>query len=283
MSLLKHENRNKTGLSGVFKRLYLAAVLLFLYAPILTLIVFSFNASKSRARWDGFTCDWYIQLSQDSDIINALYVTLAVAVLSALIATVIGTLGAIGIHSMGKFGKTLWMNVANLNMLTPDIVIGVSMMIMFIFFKLELGFFTMLLAHVTFNIPYVVLAVLPKLRQLNPNLGEAAMDLGATPWQAFWKVLMPELRPGILNGMLIAFTMSIDDFVISYFTAGSEVSTLAMQIYAMTRKRISPEVNALSTILFVVVLTLLVIVNVRQVRQEQLNEKRARILRKGGN
>ena len=139
MSLLKHENRNKSGFSGLFKRLYLAVVLLFLYAPILTLIVFSFNASKSRARWDGFTFDWYLQLFQDSDIMNALYVTLAVALLAALFSTIIGTLGAIGIHSMGRFGKNLWMNIANLNMLTPDIVIGVSMMIMFIFCKLELG------------------------------------------------------------------------------------------------------------------------------------------------
>ena len=172
-------------------------------------------------------------------------------------------------------------------MTNADIITGVSLMLLFVgagsLLGFSLGFGTLLVAHITFNVPYVVLAVMPKLRQLNPNLGEAAQDLGATPWQAFWKVLMPELRPGILNGMLIAFTMSIDDFVISYFTAGSEVSTLAMQIYAMTRKRISPEVNALSTILFVVVLTLLVIVNVRQVRQEQLNEKRARALRKGGN
>ena len=149
---------------------------------------------------------------------------------------------------------------------------GISLMLAFIAFGVSLGFKTVLIAHITFNIPYVVLAVLPKLRQLNPNLGEAAMDLGATPWQAFWKVLMPELRPGILNGLLIAFTLSIDDFVISYFTAGSEVATLAMQIYAMTRKRISPEVNALSTILFVTVLTLLLIVNFREMHQSKQAE-----------
>ena len=188
---------------------------------------------------------------------------------------------------MKRRPRNLFLTINNIPMTNADIITGVSLMLLFVFagnlLGFSLGFGTLLVAHITFNVPYVVLAVMPKLRQLNPNLGEAAMDLGATPWQAFWKVLMPELRPGILNGMLIAFTMSIDDFVISYFTAGSEVSTLAMQIYAMTRKRISPEVNALSTILFAVVLTLLVIVNVRQVRQEQLNEKRARALRKGGN
>ena len=273
--------------NNAFARIFNILVYVFLYLPIVVLIIFSFNDSKSRTVWSGFSLHWYQELLQDEEILAAFSTTITVSVLAAVIATVLGTAAAIGFHNMKRRPRNLFMTINNIPMTNADIITGVSLMLLFVaagnLLGFSLGFGTLLVAHITFNVPYVVLAVMPKLRQLNPNLGEAAMDLGATPWQAFWKVLMPELRPGILNGMLIAFTMSIDDFVISYFTAGSEVSTLAMQIYAMTRKRISPEVNALSTILFVVVLTLLVIVNVRQVRQEQLNEKRARILRKGGN
>lgn len=273
--------------NNALTRLFTVLVYVFLYLPIVVLIIFSFNDSKSRTVWSGFSLHWYQELLQDEEILSAFSTTITVSVLAAVIATVLGTAAAIGFHNMKRRPRNLFLTINNIPMTNADIITGVSLMLLFVaagnLLGFSLGFGTLLLAHITFNVPYVVLAVMPKLRQLNPNLGEAAMDLGATPWQAFWKVLMPELRPGILNGMLIAFTMSIDDFVISYFTAGSEVSTLAMQIYAMTRKRISPEVNALSTILFVVVLTLLVIVNVRQVRQEQLNEKRARALRKGGN
>ena len=273
--------------NNAFARIFNVLVYLFLYLPIVVLIVFSFNDSKSRTVWAGFSLHWYQELFRDEEILSAFSTTITVSVLAAVIATVLGTAAAIGFHNMKRRPRNLCLTINNIPMTNADIITGVSLMLLFVAagnaLGFSLGFGTLLLAHITFNVPYVVLAVMPKLRQLNPNLGEAAMDLGATPWQAFWKVLMPELRPGILNGMLIAFTMSIDDFVFSYFTAGSEVSTLAMQIYAMTRKRISPEVNALSTILFVVVLTLLIIVNVRQVRQEQLNEKRARALRKGGN
>ena len=273
--------------NNTFARIFNILVYVFLYLPIVVLIIFSFNDSKSRTVWSGFSLHWYQELLQDEEILAAFSTTITVSVIAAVVATVLGTAAAIGFHNMKRRPRNLFMTINNIPMTNADIITGVSLMLLFVaagnLLGFSLGFGTLLVAHITFNIPYVVLAVMPKLRQLNPNLGEAAMDLGATPWQAFWKVLMPELRPGILNGMLIAFTMSIDDFVISYFTAGSEVSTLAMQIYAMTRKRISPEVNALSTILFVVVLTLLVTVNVRQVRQEQLNEKRARALRKGGN
>ena len=266
---------------------YIGLIFFLLYIPIVVLIIFSFNDSKSRTVWAGFSLHWYQELFRDEEILSAFSTTITVSVLAAVIATVLGTAAAIGFHNMKRRPRNLCLTINNIPMTNADIITGVSLMLLFVAagnaLGFSLGFGTLLLAHITFNVPYVVLAVMPKLRQLNPNLGEAAMDLGATPWQAFWKVLMPELRPGILNGMLIAFTMSIDDFVISYFTAGSEVSTLAMQIYAMTRKRISPEVNALSTILFVVVLTRLISVNVRQVRQEQLNEKRARALRKGGN
>lgn len=261
-------------------------VFAFLYLPIAVLIVFSFNDSKSRTVWSGFSLHWYEELFQDEEILSAFSTTLTVSVLAALIATVLGTAAAIGFHSMRRKPRHLLMTINNIPMTNADIITGVSLMLLFVFtgnlLGFSLGFGTLLVAHITFNIPYVVLAVLPKLRQLNPNLGEAAMDLGATPWQAFWKVLMPELRPGILNGLLIAFTLSIDDFVISYFTAGSEVATLAMQIYAMTRKRISPEVNALSTILFVTVLTLLLIVNFREMHQSKQAEKRNRALQRDG-
>ena len=261
-------------------------VFAFLYLPIAVLIVFSFNDSKSRTVWSGFSLHWYEELFQDEEILSAFSTTLTVSVLAAVIATVLGTAAAIGFHSMRRKPRHLLMTINNIPMTNADIITGVSLMLLFVFtgnlLGFSLGFGTLLVAHITFNIPYVVLAVLPKLRQLNPNLGEAAMDLGATPWQAFWKVLMPELRPGILNGLLIAFTLSIDDFVISYFTAGSEVATLAMQIYAMTRKRISPEVNALSTILFVVVLSLLLIVNFREMHQTKQAEKRDKALQKDG-
>lgn len=261
-------------------------VFLFLYLPIAVLIVFSFNDSKSRTVWSGFSLHWYQELFQDEEILSAFSTTLTVSVLAALIATVLGTAAAIGFHSMKRRPRHLLLTINNIPMTNADIITGVSLMLLFVFtgnmLGFSLGFGTLLVAHITFNIPYVVLAVLPKLRQLNPNLGEAAMDLGATPWQAFWKVLMPELRPGILNGLLIAFTLSIDDFVISYFTAGSEVATLAMQIYAMTRKRISPEVNALSTILFITVLALLLIVNFREMHQTKQAEKRNKALQKDG-
>lgn len=261
-------------------------VFLFLYLPIAVLIIFSFNDSKSRTVWSGFSLHWYEELFHDEEILSAFSTTITVSVLAAVIATVLGTAAAIGFHSMKRKPRHLLMTINNIPMTNADIITGVSLMLLFVFtgnlLGFSLGFGTLLVAHITFNIPYVVLAVLPKLRQLNPNLGEAAMDLGATPWQAFWKVLMPELRPGILNGLLIAFTLSIDDFVISYFTAGSEVTTLAMQIYAMTRKRISPEVNALSTILFVTVLTLLLIVNFREMHQSKQAEKRNRALQRDG-
>ncbi len=261
-------------------------VFLFLYLPIAVLIIFSFNDSKSRTVWSGFSLHWYEELFHDEEILSAFSTTITVSVLAAVIATVLGTAAAIGFHSMKRKPRHLLMTINNIPMTNADIITGVSLMLLFVFtgnlLGFSLGFGTLLVAHITFNIPYVVLAVLPKLRQLNPNLGEAAMDLGATPWQAFWKVLMPELRPGILNGLLIAFTLSIDDFVISYFTAGSEVATLAMQIYAMTRKRISPEVNALSTILFVTVLTLLLIVNFREMHQSKQAEKRNRALQRDG-
>jgi spermidine/putrescine transport system permease protein len=244
-------------------RIYLIILFAFLYAPVLTLIVFSFNNSKSRANWDGFTLKWYGQLFQDKQIMSSLYYTLLIALLSSLIATVAGTAAAVGIHGMKKVMKSFVMNITYLPVLNPDIVTGISLMILFIFIKLNLGFVTLLLAHIAFNIPYVILSVLPKLKQLNKHLYEAALDLGAAPLKAFFKVILPEIMPGIITGFLLAFTLSVDDFIISFFTTGSGVSTLSITIYSMARRGINPKINALSTLMFAVVLILLIIINKR--------------------
>lgn len=259
--------------NGIFSRLFIFIMFLFLYAPIFVLIVFSFNDSKSNAVWGGFTLDWYIQLFQDRTVLEAFQTTLTVSVLATAIATVAGTAAAIGFYNMKRRTRSVCMTVNSIPLTNPDIITGVSMMLLFVFvgqvlsdvgIDFGLGFPTLLIAHITFNIPYVILSVMPKLRQLDPNIAEAAQDLGATSFYAFRKVVLPELMPGIINGMLIAFTMSIDDFVISYFTAGSRVSTLSMVVYSMVRRRVSPEINALSTLMFLAVLVLLIVINLRQ-------------------
>jgi len=242
---------------------YAALIYLFLYAPILILIVFSFNASKSRGNWAGFTLKWYIELFQDRQIMRALYYTMIIAVLSAVIATVIGTAAAISIHNMRRLKKKIVMNITYIPVVNPEIVTGLSLMLLFIFTNFQLGFISLLLAHITFNIPYVILSVLPKLKQLDKNLYEAALDLGATPLYAYRKVILPEIMPGIVTGLLLAFTLSVDDFVVSFFTTGSGVSTLSIIVYSMARRGINPKINALSSLLFLTVLILLVIVNFR--------------------
>ena len=277
---------------SLFGRISMGLVFLFLYAPIFVLIVFSFNNSKSRTVWQGFTLKWYAELFQDSQIMNSLYTTLLVALLSAAIATVAGTFASIGFYNMKRRVREPLMTVNNIPMMNADIVTRVSLCLIFVAAfagwdafvtwmeqtyrltapRLSLGFGTLLIAHVSFNIPYVILSVMPKLRQMDKNLIDAAQDLGCTWMQAFWKVVVPEIKPGIVNGMLIAFTMSVDDFVISYFTAGAKTSTLAMTIYGMAKRRISPKMNAVSTLLFVSVLLLLIIVNVRQARQEKARQ-----------
>ena len=258
-------------------RLFMALVFLFLYAPIFVLIVFSFNSSKSRAVWTGFSLDWYRELFQDSEILSALSTTLSVSVLAALIATVAGTFAAIGFYNMRKRWSRPLLTINNIPVINADIATGVSLCLLFVaaggILHFDLGYVTLLIAHITFNIPYVIMFIMPKLYQMDKNLIDAAQDLGCTWMQAFYKVVIPEIMPGIINGLLIAFTMSIDDFVISYFTAGSKVQTLSMTIYAMTRKRISPEINAVSTLLFVTVLLLLAIVNIREMQQENARKK----------
>ena len=290
--------KKKTNLGN---RLLIGIVFFFLYAPILLLIFFSFNDANSSVIWQGFSLRWYTKLFQNQLIIQSVYNTLLVSALATIIATIVGTFSAIGLYSMRRKFRNPLMTVNSIPMMNADIVTGVAMCLFFVavlggwnylaanyrftvnlfgavyritFPQLSLGFGTLLIAHITFNIPYVILSVSPKLRQMDKNLVDAAQDLGCTWVQAFFKVILPEIMPGIVSGALIAFTMSVDDFVISYFTAGSATSTLAMQIYSMTKKGVTPEINAVSTILFAVVLVLLIIVNVREIRAEKAAAKR---------
>ncbi|MBQ9134688.1 MAG: ABC transporter permease [Lachnospiraceae bacterium] len=243
------------------RRIYIALIIIFLYAPIGTLIVLSFNASKSRAKWGGFTFKWYAELFQNESIMQALWNTLAIALLSSLIATIIGTIACIALQNMKKRNRAIVLGVTNIPMLNAEIVTGISLMLLFIVLGIQFGFLTILLAHITFNIPYVILSVMPRMKQLNPSTYEAALDLGASPLQAFFKVTFPDLLPGILSGFLMAFTMSLDDFIITHFTKGPGIDTLSTKIYTEVKKGIKPEMYALSTLIFVSVLILLLLVN----------------------
>ncbi len=256
------------------QKLYIALILLFLYAPIFILIVLSFNNSKSRSKWGGFTFKWYVELFKNDSIMNALYTTLIIAFLSALIATIIGTAASVGMNSMRKVPRTILMGISNIPMLNADIVTGISLMVLFLAFNYTLGFSSVLMSHITFNIPYVILSVMPKLKQLNKSTYEAALDLGASPSYAFYKVVLPEIFPGILSGFLLSFTMSLDDFVITHFTRGNSIDTLSTKIYAEVRKGIKPEMYALSTLLFTSVLILLIIVNRRNDRMKHHEKNR---------
>lgn len=239
----------------------MAFIIFLLYAPIFTLIVLSFNSSRTRAKWGGFTLQWYQALFANEDIMNALYTTLVIALLSAIIATVLGTAASVGITSMKPRAKTVFMGVTNIPMLNGEIVMGISLMLLFIIGRIELGFGTILLAHITFNLPYVILSVMPKMKQTSRATYEAALDLGASPMYAFWKITFPDIMPGVISGFLLAFTMSLDDFVITYFTKGPGIDTLSTKIYSEMRKGIKPEMYSLSTILFATVLILLLLVN----------------------
>ena len=253
--------RLKKLLRSAYQNLYLVLIFIFLYAPIVTLMVLSFNSSKSRTQWGGFTLDWYIELFNNRVIMEALSNTLLIAFVSALVATIIGTAACIAINNMGKTARSIIMGITNIPMLNADIVTGISLMLAFIAFGISLGFQTILIAHITFNIPYVILSVMPKLKQTNKHTYEAAMDLGATPVYAFFKVIFPDILPGILSGFLLAFTMSLDDFIITHFTKGAGINTLSTLIYSEVRRGIKPSMYALSTIIFVVVLVLLLITN----------------------
>ena len=256
------------------QKIYLALIFILLYAPIVTLVVLSFNQSKTRAKWGGFTLKWYKELFQNEQIMSAFYTTLIIAFVSAAIATIIGTAAAIAIQGMKQKWKTMYMGLTNIPMMNAEIVMGVSLMLLFIAFHMTLGFGTILIAHITFNIPYVILSVSPKLKQTNRYTYEAAMDLGASPVKAFFKVVFPDIVPGVLSGFMLAFTMSLDDFVITHFTKGPGIDTLSTKIYTEVRKGIKPEIYALSTIMFVTVLVLLILVNYSPKEEEETTARK---------
>lgn len=259
-----------------FAKVYLALVMMFLYVPIFVLIVFSFNTTKSRSVMSGFTFDWYIKLFKNEIIMSSLMNTIIIAVLASIVSTILGTAAAVGIKNMKKVPKAIVLNITNFPIINPEIVTGVSLMLLFVFFaarmNFEFGFVTLLIAHITFDVPYVILNVMPKLNQMDPFLYEAAQDLGCNPLKAFFKVVLPEIMPGVVSGFLISFTFSLDDFIISYFTCGSSMQTLPVTIYSMTRRKVSPEINALSTIIFLTVVVILVIKNIIEIKSNA-NEK----------
>lgn len=251
-------------------RIYLTIIFLFLYLPILVLIVLSFNNSKSRVVWGGFTGKWYVSMLQDETIMEAFATTLQITLTASVFATIIGTLAAIGIQAMRRRGKAILLGATNIPLLNADIVTGISMMLLFVRFT-KLGFSTVLIAHLTFDIPYVILNVLPKLNQTSRSAYEAALDLGATPLYAFYKIVWPDILPGVLSGFLMAVTMSLDDFSITYFTKGPGVNTLSTMLYTELRKGIKPELYALSTLLFGIALVLLFVINIDSSRKNEIN------------
>lgn len=257
------------------KKIYIALIFLFLYAPIAALMVLSFNASKTRAKWGGFTLQWYLSLMQDETILKALGNTLLIALISSLAAVIIGTVACIAMSGMHRKTKAFFMGVTNIPMLNADIVTGISLMLLFISLGLRFGFGTILLSHITFNIPYVILSVMPRMSRLNPNVYEAALDLGASPVGAFFNVMLPDLAPGILSGFLMAFTMSLDDFIITHFTKGAGIDTLSTKIYTELKKGIKPEMYALSTLIFLTVLLLLFAVNAAPDKSGKHSEDKA--------
>lgn len=272
----------------IVKNAYLGICFIFLYAPIVVLIVFSFNESKNRALFTGFTLKWYRELFRNEMIMTSLRNTLAVAVCASVIATILGTVAAVGISNMKKGMKSTVINMTYLPVINPEIITGISLMLLFVSLgsfvemlgeaigiplRWDRGFSTVLIAHITFCLPYIILNVLPKLKQMNPHIYEAAIDLGCSPTKAFYKVVIPEIMPGIMSGFLMAFTFSLDDFVITYFTSGSSFPTLPVTIYSMTRMKVNPQINALSTIIFIIVLFFLVMMNVISSRQARMKNR----------
>lgn len=246
-------------------KLYMYAIFTFLYVPILVLIVFSFNQSKSRTNWTGFTLKWYAKLFRNEIIMTSLTNTLIVALAASILATILGTIAALGIYSMRKRSGNLLMTLTYIPVINPEIIMGVSLMLLFKFcsdwFGFKFGFASLILAHISFDVPYVIYNVMPKLRQMNPNLVEAAQDLGCNPTKAFFKVVIPEIMPGIFSGFLMAITYSIDDFIVSYFTSGESVQTLSITIDSMTRRKVTPEINALSACIFIIIVVILLTKN----------------------
>lgn len=245
----------------VLGKVGMALLLVFFYAPILFMIIFSFNSSKSLTHFTGFSLRWYEAMLKNHGMMESLYVTIVIALLATIISTIIGTITAIGLSKSKKVLRTFISQVNDFPIMNPEIVTAIGLMLLFITFQIEKGFVTLLLAHIAFCIPYVILSIMPKIKSLDPNLADAAMDLGATPWQALVKVIVPQIMPGIVSGALIAFTMSFDDFVISYFVTGQGVKNLSIMVYTMS-KRINPSVNAISTLVVLLITITLTIVNV---------------------
>ena len=247
-----------------FGKILMLLMIVFFYLPILYMIIFSFNDGKSLTSFTGFSLRWYRHMLESRDMMESLYVTFAIALIATAISTVAGTIAAIGLSKSKKIVRDLMEQVDNLPMMNPEIVTAIGFMLLFITFKVEKGFMTMLLAHIAFCIPYVILSVMPKIKSLDPNLADAAMDLGATPWQALTKVIVPQITPGIVSGALIAFTMSVDDFIISYFVTGGGVKNLSIMVYTMS-KRVNPSINAISTLVVVIITIVLLIINIAPV------------------
>lgn len=251
-----------------FRNIFMTLFIIFLYAPILYTIIFSFNSSKSLTKFTGFSLKWYEKMFQTKSMMEALFYTIAIAILATIISTIAGTITAIGLSKSRRVMKNVVEQVNQLPIMNPEIVTAIGLLMLFSALHLSKGFVTMLLAHIMFCIPYVILSIMPKLRSLNPNLAEAAMDLGATPWQALVKVIVPECMPGIISGALIAFTMSFDDFVISYFVTGNGVSNISILVYTEAR-RINPSINALSTLIVLIITITLLLANIIPAMKEK--------------
>ncbi len=263
--------------SGILSKIYIVLIMIFLYAPIAVLILFSFNNGKTTV-WKGFTLKWYEELFKDDNIMNALGNTLIIAVLASIFATILGTAAAIGISNFKGKKRALIQNVSNIPIISPDIVMGVSLMLLFtalgIMFNFEMGFFTVLLSHICFCVPFVVLNVIPRIKRIDRSVYDAALDLGCNQWQAFCKVIIYELMPGIFSGLLMSFTYSLDDFIITYFTRGAKFQNLSIEIYSMTHRRLSPKINALSALLFLAVLIIMIIINLRDRHEEKARSQK---------
>lgn len=259
----------------IASKIYTTLVMLFLYLPIFVLIIFSFNEGKTTV-WKGFSLKWYEQLFRDDNIINALGNSLIIAVLASVFATILGTAAAIGINNFKGKKRLLIQSASNIPIISPDIVMGVSLMLLFTFlgvlFNFEMGFVTVLIAHICFCVPFVVLNVMPRIRKMDQSIYDAALDLGCNQWQAFYKVVIHELMPGIFSGLLMSFTYSLDDFIITYFTRGAKFQNLSIEIYSMTHRRISPKINALSALLFLAVLIVMILINIRDKHEEKVKK-----------
>ena len=263
--------------SCILSKIYIALIMIFLYAPIAVLIFYSFNKGKSTV-WKGFSLKWYEQLFKDDNIMNALGNTIIIAVLASFFATILGTAAAIGINNFKGKKRVLIQNASNIPIISPDIVMGVSLMLLFTFlgvmFNFEMGFVTVLISHICFCVPFVVLNVMPRIRRMDSSIYDAALDLGCNQWQAFYKVVIHELMPGIFSGLLMSFTYSLDDVIITYFTRGAKFQNLSIEIYSMTHRRISPKINALSALLFLAVLIIMIIINMRERHEEKVKAQK---------